>query len=270
MSDDKECFFIAPIGDEGSKARERSNKVMEYIVKEAVSEYGYSVTRADQMDQPGSITNQVIQKTVGSELVIADLTGHNPNVFYELAVRHATGEPYIQLIKSNESIPFDISDLRTIKYGLDVDDADQARERIRGLLQSLEDEEPEFDNPISESAEMRSLRKSADPADQNLAEILDTMYKLDKKVSSIENIVRSPEIKQTTLGNKNKRTDSLEPKESEIYERIGEYQRAYKHPVPKKEIIPEDMDKKEVENILESLMMGGHVYQPKDGVYKVI
>lgn len=100
MSDDKECFFIAPIGDAESESRERSDKLMEYIVDEAVSDYGYSVTRADQMDQPGSITNQIIEKVVDSELVIADLTEHNPNVFYELAVRHATGEPFIQLIKS--------------------------------------------------------------------------------------------------------------------------------------------------------------------------
>src|SRR6056297_391725 len=111
MSEDKECFFIAPIGDEGSESRERSDKLMEYIVEEAVSDYGYSVTRADLMDEPGSITSQIIQTTVESELVIADLTGHNPNVFYELAVRHATGQPYIQLIESTESIPFDISDL---------------------------------------------------------------------------------------------------------------------------------------------------------------
>jgi len=275
MSDDKECFFIAPIGDEGSKARERSNKVMEYVVKEAVSEYGYSVTRADQMDQPGSITNQVIQKTVDSDLVIADLTGHNPNVFYELAVRHATGEPYIQLIKSNESIPFDISDLRTIKYGLDVDEADQARGKIRGLLQSLEDEEPEFDNPISESAEMQSLRKSADPADQNLAEILDTMYKLDKKINNVENMVRDSDINSVTKVKNTRFTERhpeefLEDKELEIYDLIKDYQRAYNKPVSKDELILEDMNKSEVEDILRELMMGGHVYEPVEGAYKVI
>lgn len=187
MSDDKECFFIAPIGEEGSETRKRSDNIMEYIVDEAVSDFGYSVKRADQMDQPGSITSQVIQKTVNSELVIADLTEHNPNVFYELAVRHATGEPYIQLIQSTESIPFDISDIRTIKYGLGVEEADRAREKIRAQLMSLRDEDPEFDNPISRSAEMESLRESGDPTDHNFAEILTSMANLERKVDRLEN-----------------------------------------------------------------------------------
>lgn len=192
MSDEKECFFIAPIGEEGSEARERSDKLMEYIVEEAVSDYDYSVTRADQMDQPGSITDQIIEKVVDSELVVADLTGHNPNVFYELAVRHATGEPCIQLINSSESIPFDISDIRTIKYGLGVKEADQAKQEIRSQLNMLRDGDPEFDNPISRSAEMQSLRESTDPTDQNLAEILQTISRLDKKVERLEaNVVKS-------------------------------------------------------------------------------
>lgn len=111
MSSGKECFVICPIGSEGSEARERADKLMEHIIEEALGDFDYTPVRADQITEPGSITNQVIQRTVESDLLIADLTGHNPNVFYELAVRHATAKPYIQLIDSSESIPFDISDL---------------------------------------------------------------------------------------------------------------------------------------------------------------
>ncbi|WP_256686799.1 hypothetical protein [Halococcus qingdaonensis] len=102
-------------------------------------------------------------------------------------MRHATGEPYIQLIESTDSIPFDISDLRTIKYGLDVEMAEEARTKIRSQLELLDSGDSEFDNPISRSAEMQSLRESANPADQNLAEILKTISSLDKKVSRLEN-----------------------------------------------------------------------------------
>lgn len=186
MSESKKCFFVAPIGDDGSDIRDRSNKLMEYIIDEAISDYGYSLTRADQMDQPGSITSQVIQETVNSDLVIADLTGHNPNVFYELAVRHATGKPCIQMININDSIPFDISDLRTVKYGLEVEEAQQAKEEIQAQLELLEEDESEFDNPISRSAEMQSLRESGDPTDQNLADVLQGISKLNQKVSRME------------------------------------------------------------------------------------
>ncbi|ELZ27635.1 hypothetical protein C475_06935 [Halosimplex carlsbadense 2-9-1] len=280
MNENKECFFIAPIGDEGSEVRKRSNKVMEYIVKEAVSDYGYSVTRADQMDQPGSITSQVIQKTVGSELVVADLTGHNPNVFYELAVRHATGEPYIQLIKSTESIPFDISDLRTIQYGLKVDEADQTREQIRGHLESIEDEDTEFDNPISESAEMQSLRESADPADQNLAEILQTMYRLDNRMEKLESGMMDLDFKSMPgSGNRisssqESQIESLTPEERLLFSIIKDVQNENQEPVPKDDIIPiaknQGMSENRIKNVLKELMMDGYLYQPDDGIYKTI
>ena len=280
MCDDKECFFITPIGDEGSEVRERSNKVMEYIITEAVSDYGYSVTRADKMDQPGSITNQVIQKTVDSELVIADLTGHNPNVFYELAVRHATGEPYIQLIKSNQSIPFDISDFRTIKYGLEVDEADQAKEKIRGLLETLKDGEPEFDNPISESAEIQSLRESADPADQNLAELLETVYKIDNKVEELEGLVTGSGPKPARRGAKDdnnvlgKRLDDLDDGEKKTFNVLQNFGETNQGPITKEELtsIVEEMDISEdqVEKNLRVLMMEGYIYQTGDGAYKTI
>jgi len=186
MSDKNECFFIAPIGDQGSETRQRTDNVMKYIIEEAVSEYDYFVSRADKMDEPGSITSQIIEKIVESDLVIADLTGHNPNVFYELAVRHATGEPYIQLIDSSETIPFDISDIRTIQYGLGVEEADQAKQEIAAQLDTLEREEPEFDNPISRSAEMQSLRESPDSTDQTLGELFQIVSNLDKKIGRVE------------------------------------------------------------------------------------
>lgn len=279
MSDEKECFFIAPIDSEGSEIRERSNKVMEYIIQEAVSKYGYSVTRADQMDQPGSITNQVIEKTVNSELVIADLTGHNPNVFYELAVRHATGKPYIQLIKSTETIPFDISDLRTIQYGLKVDEADQAKDQIQALLESVKDEEPEFDNPISASAEMRSLRESADPADKNLAEILQTMYKLDNRMEDLENMVDpgSKSIQKNKKQAENTEAppnQSLSQQEQEIFTIMIDLEQKNQGPVSKEEVvkIAEDsgINEDEVEDKIRDLMMSEHIYLVDDGVYRTV
>lgn len=244
MSSDKDCFFISPIGENGSDTRKRSDKVLEYIINEVVSDFGYSVIRADQMDQPGSITNQVIRKTVDSDLVIADLTGYNPNVFYELAVRHATGKPYIQLIDSSESIPFDISDLRTVHYGLEVSEANGAKEEIRSQLESWEDEEPSFDNPISHSAEMQSLRESADPTDQNLADMLETMSNIDKKIDRMGsylskiNHIQSPEYRNETensasnmvrIGNENFFVDSYPVDDEAVAEMaaITGFSRAY-------------------------------------------
>jgi len=202
MTDEKECFFISPIGEEGNDERERSDKVMEYIIQEALADYNYTVTRADRMDEPGSITNQVIQKTTDCELVIADLTGHNPNVFYELAVRHATGDPYIQIIDEAEPIPFDISDFRTVKYGLDVEKADAAVDEISEQVRLLEEGDQSFDNPISQSAEMQSLLTSDDPEEQHLAQMIEKVSRIDRKLDQI----KSNRSNQVNLSDLNKNT----------------------------------------------------------------
>jgi hypothetical protein len=61
--------------------------MMEYIIQPAVKEFGLKVIRADQMSKPGMIGKQVIEHILRSRLVIADLSFHNPNVFYELCLR---------------------------------------------------------------------------------------------------------------------------------------------------------------------------------------
>ena len=82
------CFVIAPIGPKDSDIRKHSDKVLKHIFKKALADK-YDVKRGDEIDEPGMITSQVLREVQESHLVVADLTGHNPNVLYELAVRHA-------------------------------------------------------------------------------------------------------------------------------------------------------------------------------------
>ena len=58
---------------------------------------------------------QIWEQIRKAKVLLADLTGKNPNVFYELALRHATGKPTIHLIRGADRIPFDIDQFRTIK-----------------------------------------------------------------------------------------------------------------------------------------------------------
>jgi hypothetical protein len=81
-------------------------------------ELGLRVLRADQIDNPGLITAQVIEHLLRSRLVVADLSFHNPNVFYELAIRHATGKPTVLVCRNEDPLPFDIADVRTVRVDM--------------------------------------------------------------------------------------------------------------------------------------------------------
>ncbi|OZF32173.1 hypothetical protein CH294_20775 [Rhodococcus sp. 14-2483-1-1] len=98
----KTCFIVCPIGDNNSEIRKRSNQVKTHIIDVALEPLGYETIRADVIDKSGNITTQIVNQLIEADLVIADLTGHNPNVFYELAIRHAFAKPFIHLMQDGE------------------------------------------------------------------------------------------------------------------------------------------------------------------------
>jgi len=114
----RKCFVISPIGEEGSAIREHADDVFDYIIKPAMDECGVKPFRADHVQEPGLISEQMFQAILKEDLCIAVLTGHNPNVFYELAVAQCSGRPVIVLLEKGQELPFDIRDLRCVYYDL--------------------------------------------------------------------------------------------------------------------------------------------------------
>lgn len=151
---DKVCFYITPIGDEDSDIRKHSDLMLENIVSPALEEFGLTVVRADKISKPGMITKQILKYITNSKLVIADLSFHNPNVFYELAIRHMKGLPTVHLIRAADSVPFDISGFRTIKLDMSsiftlVPQLDTYKSEIAAQVRNILSEE-NIDNPVYE------------------------------------------------------------------------------------------------------------------------
>ena len=112
---DNVCFYISPIGEEGSEHRMHSDLFLGSLVEPALEEFGLTVVRADKIGKPGMITSQIVEHILKAKLVIADLSFHNPNVFYELSLRHVSRLPTVQIIRKCDKIPFDLDQFRTIQ-----------------------------------------------------------------------------------------------------------------------------------------------------------
>lgn len=110
----KTCFYISPIGDDDSEIRKHSNLFLSSIIEPALLEFGLEVVRADKIGQAGMITSQILEHVMRSKLVIADLSWHNPNAFYEMAIRHACKLPIIQICRRADKLPFDVNQVRTV------------------------------------------------------------------------------------------------------------------------------------------------------------
>jgi hypothetical protein len=187
----KTCFVIAPIGADGSADRVRSDQVLKHIIGPSVRECGYDPIRADQISEPGLITSQVIQHIVEDPLVVADLTGRNPNVFYELALRHAIKKPVVQIIHSTETIPFDVAASRTVHVDhRDLDSVARAKEEIVRQIRAVEKNPLDVDTPISVAVELQSLRKSDNPLEKSYAEILAMLTDIRTGMSEVRDGAR--------------------------------------------------------------------------------
>lgn len=112
----KSCFVITPIGKETDSIRRHIDGIIEAVIEPVLKKYDYEMYVPHQMSMPGSIDKQIIKKIYQCELVIVNLTDVNPNVMYELALRHCFGTPLIIIAEKDTKLPFDIENQRTIFY----------------------------------------------------------------------------------------------------------------------------------------------------------
>lgn len=196
--DKKTCFVVCPIGDDNSETRKRSDVILKHIIKPVCEQFGYEVVRVDQLKTVDRIDHTIIEYLETAELVIADMTEHNANAFYEFGYRQATNLPLIPMIEESESIPFDVATLRTIKYVTnDLDKVEIIKKRLSETVDLLSKEEhlptPRAKKNIDANAILSlhsKLDEIIDLVRQNNAETIDLVVnqiaKHSKSASSTE------------------------------------------------------------------------------------
>jgi hypothetical protein len=143
----KSCFIISPFGDDNTSTRRATEGLIKAVIRPVLSELGFFVISSLDIDTPGSITDQVIKHLLNDDMVIANLTDLNPNVMYELAVRHAKRLQVVSLVRFGTKLPFDITSERTIFYNDDMAGVIELREKLKSAVESSLKEERQ-DNPI--------------------------------------------------------------------------------------------------------------------------
>ena len=183
----KSCFVICPIGVDGSEIRARSDDVFNHLISPITTKHGYEAFRITDVPTPGEITPQIVEAVMESDLVIADLTGKNPNVFYELALRHMIGEPFIHLVTETSEIPFDIAGINAIKLRFgSAGGLHQTERELDEQLATIVTAQANFQNPVSRYRERSRLEASGDADKIAVAELLDEVAQLRGQVSRLE------------------------------------------------------------------------------------
>jgi len=189
----KTCFMICPIGEAGSDSRNRSDYVLEYIIRPVLEsdEFKHTVERSDKYSRPGLITDDLIVSLLDADVVIADLTELNPNVFYELGIRHMAEKKIIHMAERETALPFDIKDYRAIIYKLDNPmDIEAAKEELTRQMKATEEKNYKVSNPVTKAAGYRHLTTSPDTTDQLLARMIERVDEQDASINRVERYAR--------------------------------------------------------------------------------
>lgn len=105
----KSCFTIMPFGG-------YFDIYYREIYKPAIEEAGLKAHRADDLYRPSNIIDDIWTFTREATVILADLTGRNPNVMYELGLAHSIQKPAILVTESINDVPFDLRSLRVLEY----------------------------------------------------------------------------------------------------------------------------------------------------------
>ncbi len=165
----KSCFVISPIGSEGSETRINADDLYDLIIEPALDKFNFQIIRGDMVTTNDSITDDIIKRIQNSELCIIDITGHNPNVFYECGRRHETAKPFILMRKKGEEIPFDLMDIRAVEYDLsDPRKAKNSKDNLRKFVNEFEQTGYGSESPTA-----------------SLTSIADVLKRLERKIDTL-------------------------------------------------------------------------------------
>ena len=197
----KTCFVVSPIGETDSEIRSNADKLFKYIISPVCESCGFEPVRVDQINDSDSITQTIIDKLLSSELVIADISGHNPNVFFEMGYRKCTDKPIIHLKKKGETLPFDVNTVRTFEYDLtDLDNVEETKKRLEQTIGTFS-----FENKTNALGQDEENNKQL-----FFQSILTMLYQIQDSITELKEQINKKDtetiqaIMQTSLNNAQK------------------------------------------------------------------
>lgn len=175
----RKCFVLMPFV-------KQLEEIYVEVYKPICDEIGFYCWRVDEILRPGSITKDIIQGIRDSDIIIADLTSNNPNVFYELGVAHTINKRTIMTCQQVEDIPFDVSTYRVIIYQHTLTGVKELAGKLKKAINETLESGDTYSNPVTDA-----LSISPHLSVNQLSEILN----FEKLTPSVRRYLRENNIK---------------------------------------------------------------------------
>ena len=137
-------FVIMPFDSE-------FDKVYQDLIKQPLEEKGHYVNRADDIITHQNILKGIIKNISNADLIIADLTAQNANVYYELGIAHSLSIPTIPIVQNSKDVPFDLRQNYVKSYSVHFSEAKQLTQHIIDIVDRKANHQYQFSNPVAEA-----------------------------------------------------------------------------------------------------------------------
>jgi hypothetical protein len=146
-----------PFSKTKSHTSEEWTEIFENVHSLAIieSRLGYDCQRSNI--RPGAFIKDILTMLNQADVVLADLTDMNPNVFYELGVRHTLKNRTILVSQSLDEVPSDLRQYGNIKYDMTPKGVVEYKKKINSILRDIRDNPDRSDNPVSDYLHSKSI-----------------------------------------------------------------------------------------------------------------
>ena len=154
---------------------------------------GFTVNRADDLEDSSqqNILKDVIDGIDKADVVVADLTDLNANVFYELGIAHAMQKDVVMITQDRESVPFDLRSYRVLEYDLRLGKIGAAKQELRKVAEDIARGKTQFGSPFSDFRPRRRTKRESGSRKEKAATSKPTPPGLIDNAVSIQEGLRS-------------------------------------------------------------------------------
>lgn len=157
MNAKRKCFVIMPFSKTTSCTKKEWTGIFKGIIKPAIEQSGLNYECERSIAQRENIIKGILESLNTANIVIADLTDSNPNVFYELGVRHTLTNRTVLIAQDKKHIPFDLEAYPTTFYSKNLTDIDEFKEAIKKTLEDIEKNPERPDNPVADFLKKKNV-----------------------------------------------------------------------------------------------------------------
>lgn len=155
MSNKSEIFVLMPFDKE-------FNDLYEFIKVVFEKNQLYKVFRADDLKNQQSILKDIVISINNCDLILADLTGFNPNVLYELGIAHGFNKNVILITQDIDEIPFDLRSYRVVQYSIHFSKIKEFERDLNNIIEELNTGNIKFGNPVSDYISIDEIEKKSE------------------------------------------------------------------------------------------------------------